>query len=714
MSWGVPEDAPPPRKRTSWGQPAVPPPAQSAAAAEEYPVDDVAWVPAPGDEIDFAAFHSGTMEELPTSPTPRPRTTPEQVVDLDADAGRGWVAPETVTASPSSGPTYVPPASSPVTESAAVTHESPHLQPDTAQAAAPHGTSPATEVGQRDPGTDLVPVRPARGRRINPAAAAESVEPSASAATTADEMMSLFDAPPSTGAVADLFDAFDPFGDQASPVSQAQPTAPPVPTVAVPAVVESAVPDLAPGSFGTQQQALDQWRAMRANSQAQALPQDMAAFVADQQFMERYDEAGRLLPVVDRLLGLAKGGSPALQGLINKFVLTRDSEVDAAQRQSYEETMLPLMAQNAIAVDPQDLPTVLDIAYDELIGIGPMGPLWRDDDVTEIMVSGPDKVTVERNGRLQTTPVRFRDLDHLKQTARDLSARVDDRAVSRRNPIVTAQLPKARVQFVVAPAAPIAGVSMTIRKFRPLFGLENLLEFGALTDEMASFLSDVVMSRANVLVSGGTGSGKTTMINALSAFIPDSERVVTIEDALELALTNTHVEQLVTKEVSSADDEVVIGQGELLRSALRMRPDRIIVGEIRDSEGCAVMLQAANTGHDGTMTTVHANDPDRAMRRLAHLFRGTSENMGHDLASEEVREAFDVVVQVIRRRNRRYISHISMVDKYSDKTIPIFTGRFDTGDERPTFTRVGGVGSDTDLGQRFFDAGLDPRIWGAN
>ncbi|MGZ4639146.1 MAG: CpaF family protein, partial [Actinomycetes bacterium] len=309
------------------------------------------------------------------------------------------------------------------------------------------------------------------------------------------------------------------------------------------------------------------------------------------------------------------------------------------------------------------------------------------------------------------TPVQFRDLDHLVSIARDLARKFDDRVVSRSMPVVGAQLPGARVQFVAAPVAPNAGMSVTIRKFRALFGIEELLDFGALTPDMASLLSDAVTARANILVSGGTGSGKTTMINSLSAFIPDSERVITIEDALELSLTNTFVESLLTKEASSGDDTVIIGQPELLRATLRMRPDRVIVGEIRDSGGCAVMLQAANTGHDGTMTTVHANDPDRALRRLSLLLRGSSDGMSDDVADEEVRSAFDLVVQVVRHHGRRFVSHISMVNKTSPGTTTLFEGHYTRGMAAPAFQRVGGMGSDTELAMRFANAGLNTDTW---
>ena len=463
--------------------------------------------------------------------------------------------------------------------------------------------------------------------------------------------------------------------------------------------------------FATREDALAAWRqASEERSRHSAPPEENPD---DARLRYRYLHAERLTDMVDRVLALAHSGDPVVVAGLGAMTLTRDAELDAAQRAEYERIMSPLMQTNYVNIgNPADVATVFDLAYDELIGIGPLGPLWREDDITEIMVSGPNKVTVERNGQLQNTPVKFRDLKHLQRLARDLAQKVDDRTVSRSNPTVTAQLPGARVQFVMAPIAAVTGVSIVIRKFRPLFGMEDLLRFSALTPEMAAFLSDVVASRANILVSGGTGSGKTTMINGLSSFIPDNERVITIEDALELQLSNSHVEQLLTKEAASGDDTVIIGQDQLLHATLRMRPDRIIVGEIRDGKGAAVMLQAANTGHDGTMTTIHANNPDLALSRLAGLVRA-KEGMSADVAMAEVCSAFDVVVQVVRGRGgRRFVSHVSLLSgEKPGSTETLYSATYDGVAASPTFTKVAGLRSDTELAQRMHDAGLNPAAW---
>ena len=516
------------------------------------------------------------------------------------------------------------------------------------------------------------------------------------------------------------WDLPDLFGSADLPANAA-PQSPEAAVETTPAPANPDSPDSAehpaPATYESTSDAMSAWRAMRAQrrNDASGSPDHEVAVRSevDAELAHRYASLERLSTVVDRVLSASQqSGNPQVQATINGLVLTRDHALDAQQRAAYEAVMGPILNHQRIVIDnPQDAKTVLDMAYDEIIGVGPLGPLWRDDSVTEILVSGPNKVVCERDGKLLLTPCRFRDLDHLRQVTRDLASRVDDRNVSKSNPLVTAQLPGARVQFAMAPVAPVAGVSMTIRKFRPLFGLDELLAFNALDEEMAAFLSDLVAARATVLVSGGTGTGKTTMINALSAFIPDTERVITIEDALELSLTNTHVEQLLTKEQASGDDKIRIGQDDLLRASLRMRPDRIIVGEIRDGAGCATMLQAANTGHDGTMTTVHANNPDRALRRLSTLYRTTSDSMGDDLAAEEVQMAFDVVVQVSRAHGRRFISSIAMVNKDSRGTTAIFAGSYTRGDAVPTFRRVGSLSSDTEMVHRLLDAGIDPDPW---
>lgn len=368
---------------------------------------------------------------------------------------------------------------------------------------------------------------------------------------------------------------------------------------------------------------------------------------------------------------------------------------------------------------PAELPLLFDMVYDELLGISVLGEFWRDDDITEICVDAWNSVTVERNGILMRTPASFRDREHAESVARSLAQKVSDRSLTPVNPLVTAELDGARVTFCYKPVVK-GGLSITMRKFVPLLGMAELVERSSLTNDMVAFLADCVKAKANVLISGGTGTGKTTQINALSEFIPDDERVVTIEDAFELSLTNQHVVSLQTKESASADDTVSITQDMLLVNALRMRPDRIIVGEIREAKGATVMLAAANTGHDGTMSTIHANTADRALNfRLAGFVR-TGAGMANEVACAEVAGAINLIIQVTRRHGRRFISDIAVVDQSyvvngAIGTRSVFTASLRIGPNgevpAPEFRRVGWVGADTELGMKLTDAGIDTTRW---
>ena len=254
---------------------------------------------------------------------------------------------------------------------------------------------------------------------------------------------------------------------------------------------------------------------------------------------------------------------------------------------------------------------------DDILGYGPIEPLLRDDSVTEVMVNGPDQVFVERNGKLERTDVRFVDDSHVMRIIDKIVSQVG-RRVDEASPMVDARLPDgSRVNAIIPPLA-LNGPTLTIRKFsRDPYTVNDLITFGTLTARSAQFLAACVKGKLNILISGGTGTGKTTTLNAMSAFIPGDERIVTIEDAAELQLQQDHV---ITLESRPANIE---GSGEikireLVRNALRMRPDRIIVGEVRGAETLD-MLQAMNTGHEGSLTTIHANSPRDALARLETL-----------------------------------------------------------------------------------------------
>lgn len=432
--------------------------------------------------------------------------------------------------------------------------------------------------------------------------------------------------------------------------------------------------------------------------------------------IQRAEIADRLWPMVQQVLLLAQEDDESQQ-VATRLVLTRDPELDTFQMNSLKQVLWTKLLDRADfgRLSPEYLSGVVELAYDELIGVSVVGPFWRDDAVTEILIDAWDSITIERQGKLVRTPLKFRSLEHAQSVARQLALKVSDRALNPRTPLVTAELPGARVTFAIDRIVK-SGISVSMRKFPALMRMAQLLDYGALTSEMRDFLADCVRARANILVSGGTGTGKTTFINALSEFIPDTERVITIEDAYELSLRNTHWVALQTKEASSADDEVHIGLAQLLESTLRMRPDRVIVGEIREPLAAVTMLTAANTGHDGTMTTLHANAPNRALNfRLAGLVRSAS-GMPADVAAMEIASAIDVVVQVVRSQGRRFVSEVVVVD-VGDVVGPtvtpmsVFTGALHQHPDglRADFARAGGVRGDTVLAMKLRDAGLHHR-----
>lgn len=250
---------------------------------------------------------------------------------------------------------------------------------------------------------------------------------------------------------------------------------------------------------------------------------------------------------------------------------------------------------------------------DEVFGLGPVEPLFRDKSITEILVNGPDNVFIERNGMLERVPIRFTDNGHLVRVIQRVASRVG-RRIDESSPMVDARLADgSRVNAVLAPLT-IDGAVLSIRRFSAIYTAEDLIARRSLTPEMVEFLEACVAARINTVISGGTGGGKTTLLNVLSGFIGKSERVVTIEDTLELQLQQKHVVRMETRS-ANMEGFGAVTQRDLVRNALRMRPDRIILGECRGAEAVD-MLQAMNTGHEGSLTTVHANDTKDALARL--------------------------------------------------------------------------------------------------
>jgi pilus assembly protein CpaF len=283
---------------------------------------------------------------------------------------------------------------------------------------------------------------------------------------------------------------------------------------------------------------------------------------------------------------------------------------------------------------------------DDILGYGPLEPFLRDDNVTEIMVNGADQVYIERHGRLEETESNFIDDAHLLRIIDRIVSQVG-RRIDESSPMVDARLPDgSRVNAIIPPLA-LRGPSLTIRRFSSdLFTLDRLVENGTLTEMASTFLADCVRGKLNILISGGTGSGKTTLLNALSAFVPNDERIVTIEDAAELQLQQRHVVALESRP-ANIEGEGEIRIRELVRNALRMRPDRIIVGEVRGAETLD-MLQAMNTGHEGSLTTIHANAPRDALHRLEMLVLMAGIELPLKAIREQVAGGFDLIIHVAR------------------------------------------------------------------
>jgi pilus assembly protein CpaF len=296
----------------------------------------------------------------------------------------------------------------------------------------------------------------------------------------------------------------------------------------------------------------------------------------------------------------------------------------------------------------------------EILGYGPLQPLLDDPEVTEIMVNGPYQVYVERHGKIEMTSVRFRDERHLMRIIEKillpLGKRVDERV-----PMVDARLPDgSRVNVVISPVS-LNGPCVTIRKFsRDPFTMSDLISFGTLTPEAAQFLQAAVQAKLNILITGGTASGKTTLLNVLSAFIPNDERIITIEDTAELQLRQDHVVRLEARPPNiEGVGEVTIR--DLVRNALRMRPDRIIVGECRGGEALD-MLQAMNTGHEGSMTTIHANNPREALSRLETMVLMAGMDLPVRAIREQIAGAIDLIVHMARLRDgSRKVMQISEI-----------------------------------------------------
>ncbi|GAB4121029.1 MAG: hypothetical protein Kow00104_04320 [Rhodothalassiaceae bacterium] len=313
------------------------------------------------------------------------------------------------------------------------------------------------------------------------------------------------------------------------------------------------------------------------------------------------------------------------------------------------EVVGELLVQEKIHLNLKEQRDLVTLLLNDMLGLGPLEPLLADDTVSDIMVNGPNQVYVERGGKLELTDVRFRDDRHLLNIAQRIVSAVG-RRVDETSPICDARLlDGSRVNVIIPPLA-IDGASISIRKFtKQKITLDRMIEFGSMSPRVAQVLKIAGACRLNILISGGTGSGKTTMLNAVSKLIDRGERVVTIEDAAELQLQQPHVVRLETRP-PNLEGKGEITMRDLVKNALRMRPDRIILGEIRGAEAID-MLQAMNTGHDGSMGTIHANRPREALTRLENMVNMAGLNLPAKAIREQIAAALDMIIQVSRMRD---------------------------------------------------------------
>jgi pilus assembly protein CpaF len=381
--------------------------------------------------------------------------------------------------------------------------------------------------------------------------------------------------------------------------------------------------------------------------------------------------------------------------LSNLDKLTREQVTDAIRK-----VVLDLIGQESVPLNFEEREELVKQVLDEIFGLGPIQPLIEDPDISDVMVNTWKSIFIERNGKIEKTDVRFQDDRHLLQVIDRIVSAVG-RRIDDSSPMVDARLPDgSRVNAIIKPLA-IDGPHLSIRKFkRDAYGGEDLIRMESLTEPMLEMLRGIVKARLNVLISGGTGAGKTTLLNILSSFIPANERILTIEDSAELQLRQPHVVRLETRPAN------IEGQGEvpqrlLLVNALRMRPDRIIMGECRGSEAVD-MLQAMNTGHDGSITTLHANSPRDALSRLETMISMASLDLPEKAMRQQIASAIQVVIQAQRLSDgTRKISSISEIVGMEGDVI--------TMQEIFAFERMGMDENDRVIG-RFRATGIRPHF----
>ncbi|GAA1635735.1 CpaF family protein [Catellatospora bangladeshensis] len=411
----------------------------------------------------------------------------------------------------------------------------------------------------------------------------------------------------------------------------------------------------------------------------------------------------------DPLAAVRKRAHQALLELLGPQLYDTVSD-DAELERRVRESLPEVLANEEANLTAGDRSTAYRQILDEILGHGPIEPLLRDPEVTEIMVNAWDRIYVERFGHIHAVDAAFMDETHLRRVIDKIVSRIG-RRIDESSPMVDARLPDgSRVNAVVPPIA-LDGAALTVRKFAAdPFTVDDLISFGTMSPRVADLLRACVQGRLDILISGGTGTGKTTLLNVVSSFLPADERIITIEDSAELRLAQEHVLRLEYRPPN------VEGRGEvtirdLVRNALRMRPDRIVVGEVRD--GAALdMLQAMNTGHDGSLTTVHANSPRDSVARLETMVLMAGMDLPIRAVREQIASAVDIIVQLSRLRDgSRRITHITEVTGMEGDVLTmqdLYTFDFRAGQDQ--FGRHQGALVSTGLRPRFVDQLADHGI----
>jgi pilus assembly protein CpaF len=389
------------------------------------------------------------------------------------------------------------------------------------------------------------------------------------------------------------------------------------------------------------------------------------------------------------------------RAIINRMDLTKLSQLEPEQLRSE----VSRLAEGLIAVENAPLSAgererLVEEVRHELFGLGPLEPLLADPTISDILVNAPQNIYIERRGKLERTDVAFKDDEHLMRVIERIVSSVG-RRIDESSPMVDARLADgSRVNAIIPPLA-LDGPVLSIRRFgaEPL-RMAKLIEIGALTKDIADMFEMCVCARLNILISGGTGAGKTTLLNALSAYIPEDQRIVTIEDSAELQLQQPHVVRLETRP-PNIEGRGEVTQRELVKNALRMRPDRIVIGEVRGGEAID-MLQAMNTGHDGSLTTVHANTPRDALTRLETMIQMTGMRLSDRAMRQQIASALNLVIQAARLSDgTRRITSISEITGMEGETI--------TMQEIFQFERKG-MDKDGRVIGRFRPTGVRPRF----